>query len=759
VTDPIVEYQPQTPPRILRRNHLLLLLAITLLGGILRFWNLSQPALWGDEAATYSRICGDYQDLIDILQFNGFVPLHYELYHWIRSGMPLWARVEHRTMKPVPVRGGFFWRAQASTKPSTHPTTKPFLVGEDPIFQDGVRMTPVVMRLVPAIAGTLMIPAMYFLAMQVSNRRTALIAAIFTAASAYMLVYSRDAKMYMHFWLFCALSVACLLWWLRVRTRIAWLSWIASSLAMCGLHAPGAVLLGIELLIFLSHDRQWWLTGAILLIGFVLSGFLHGQTRLFSARIDDRWLLCGFAFTLGAFALFFPRRRDWKRPLFFLVGLSIILSGIGGYYLKFNRFKERIEEDNWNVSMLQWVDLYNKDRTPGNLVGFPVTAYLMSWEWTQPSEEPNVDPRALKLLHGSVYAIATVLLIGLLPWRKTRDSDIATEVAMPVGRKTLWMLGWILIPAYAFYCVSMGGKSTLQKNSWTSGYTSPTSFLADTFQWMRSTPWLLPVLACLAAAVVLLSAGSWWARLTKLGSVIVALAVIYLICQGTFLLITDLNRRALANNEHWHSLWMPRYLGIVWPAFAIVVAGVLARLPKTLRVAAVALLVVINLAQFVSRLRASEPPTDRIAADMLDTASNRTYLLASFVNGWGARPGEGLYMTVAWRYYMAELCNMKLAPQDFRSNRQLFINTFKPNINETPLRIAADLKRSPQIGHIVVWDKIERSGIDANRDDLVRTQLGPAWRRMSEKTFSAFDHWTWQKLYEVRRREYVRMGH
>ena len=46
------------------------------------------------------------------------------------------------------------------------------------------------------------------------------------------------------------------------------------------------------------------------------------------------------------------------------------------------------------------------------MVAFPATAYLLSWEWAQPSEEPFVDPRALRLLHGAVYVITAMLLLG-----------------------------------------------------------------------------------------------------------------------------------------------------------------------------------------------------------------------------------------------------------------------------------------------------------------------------------------------------------
>jgi predicted membrane-bound mannosyltransferase len=131
--------------------------ALTLIGGVLRFINLDQPPLLWDEAATYTRVCGTYQQLIAVLRTDGFVPLHYELY-WLMGRL--------------------------------------------------ATLTPFVMRLIPAICGTLMIPAIYLLARQVASRRVATVAAALTAFSAFLLVYSRDAKMYMELWLAATLFVA-----------------------------------------------------------------------------------------------------------------------------------------------------------------------------------------------------------------------------------------------------------------------------------------------------------------------------------------------------------------------------------------------------------------------------------------------------------------------------------------------------------------------------------------------------------------------
>src|SRR4051794_5107713 len=101
-------------------------IALTLIGGILRLIRLSHPPLLFDEAATWTRVTGSFAELLDILRYDGFAPLHYQLY-WLMSRI--------------------------------------------------VRLTPAMMRLIPALAGTLMIPAMYFLARQVMSKRVATLAA------------------------------------------------------------------------------------------------------------------------------------------------------------------------------------------------------------------------------------------------------------------------------------------------------------------------------------------------------------------------------------------------------------------------------------------------------------------------------------------------------------------------------------------------------------------------------------------------------
>src|ERR1039457_970457 len=163
----------------------LFLLSVTAFAAILRFSFLARPCLWGDEALTFSRICGTYNQMLDVLREDAFGPLHYELY-------------------------GLLARR----------------------FQ----MTPFMMRLWPAITGTLMVPAIYMVGFELLGRRTARVVAVLTASSAFLLAFSRDAKMYMPLWFFITLHIACLLWWMRTGRSTAWLAFVAAGCLATGLH-------------------------------------------------------------------------------------------------------------------------------------------------------------------------------------------------------------------------------------------------------------------------------------------------------------------------------------------------------------------------------------------------------------------------------------------------------------------------------------------------------------------------------------------
>lgn len=328
-------------------------LALTLLGGALRFARIDHPPLWWDEAATFTRVVGSFDELLGILRHDGFAPLHYELY-WLLDKL--------------------------------------------------ATLTPFVMRLVPALAGTLMIPAMYFLARQVTSRRVATLASALTAFSAYLLVYSRDAKMYMHLWLCCALFVGCLLWWMRAarrHRRLAWLTMVASGTAMNGLHALGLCVTGVALVIVLTHP-------------------LLTRGKLLAA----------------------------------LAGLTITCAGIAGHYAFFNRWGAEVREMGWRRSGLDWIGQRNREFSKPFLLWDTAAQWLLAYR----APRPPID--APKRVRRPVYvvsaALGVLLLAGAMPWpRRLRDDDPEqTPPPAARGRGAAWMAAWVLLPAVGFYLVS-----------------------------------------------------------------------------------------------------------------------------------------------------------------------------------------------------------------------------------------------------------------------------------------------------------------
>jgi len=143
----MADAQPQahstTPPGVWRRAlPWLILLTLTAYAAFARFFWIDRPTLWIDEYATFYRTAGSFEHMMERLERDGFVPLHYLVYWWLAQQ---------------------------------------------------VTMTPFWLRLIPAAAGTLFVPALFLLARQLFNRKVAMLAAALAAASAWGMTYSRDA--------------------------------------------------------------------------------------------------------------------------------------------------------------------------------------------------------------------------------------------------------------------------------------------------------------------------------------------------------------------------------------------------------------------------------------------------------------------------------------------------------------------------------------------------------------------------------------
>jgi 4-amino-4-deoxy-L-arabinose transferase-like glycosyltransferase len=640
---------------------MLALLLITLIGGAIRFTHLAEPTLWNDEVLVYWRTCGTYQQLIDILRNDGFGPLHYEL-HWVLA--------QH-------------------FKPS-----------------------PIVLRAVPAVCGTLLIPIIYFLARQMLPRSTSLVAAAFAACSGFLIVYSRDAKMYMDTWCFMTLSAACLLWWLRTRRTTAWLCWIAAGAAACGIHASAMPVILLSPLFLLTQ-----------------------------------------------------RSPHWKQALLTVAGLAIIFAGPIGYYFKFNRVIDNVEEDGWGRIGISWVGVVNRDMTGPQLLRKGATALGMGWAWPKDAAQeqtgkpffrwPRTDlvgpipPAMLKWPKFAAELLLSTLICAMLPWPQSQRPRDHRHPPEPGWRAMLWLSMWILIPGYFFYCHSVPGFE--------SPWTSVQAALADwSDRWPRTMGLLVEhdqIVGALAGLVLIAGASGRPTRsavqqLLTIAVMFGALVAVYTICHAQAL-------QAAREGRPWRSIWMPRYFGFLWPALGIGIAALLMRLPTVyVRVAAVALLLGVNLGFGGARIFAgTEPPVDRMADDVYaaQARDSTTHTYTNTPHG-DPNPGGASIDSVPARYYLQmNAWRQPMTPGRFRIQS---LSDFR-FASGNPATIAADAGHNSRLSRIIVWDD---NPSDAPHDDDPLGPLLPGWRLASDKWYPVRTFWEWQDRWNFRRREYVRDG-
>jgi hypothetical protein len=265
--------------------------------------------------------------------------------------------------------------------------------------------------------------------------------------------------------------------------------------------------------------------------------------------------------------------------------------------------------------------------------------------------------------------------------------------------------------------------------------------------------------AAVATAAFILCAGTMRQRLAKLGILMsVALAIIVL-CTVVFICV-------LAFSQYPGSIWMPRYLGVVWPAVAIAAAALLLRLPtRAVQYAAIALVVGVNLSVFSARVFAgSEVPTGLMAQDLIDSqpddADVRLYYAVNVRRS--GEPGSGYLSSVPGAYYLTILSGRDTSPDEMISS--FHGGRFERNwrrwspsaVLGVPTSIFNDLRRRPNVKSIMVWENFRRG--QYNDADPVADKLGDGWRRVGEQIFPVRDHWTWRNMMTLRRRVYERTG-
>lgn len=753
---------------------------ILLLAVALRFVALDRPSVWGDEAMSFFRVCGSYQQMLEELRTAGFMPLHYQLLWWIREGFPLWGHV-----------------TDAGFEPSVR------------LVSAGIPLAPFALRFVPAACGVIGVAGMYMLVAQLFGRRVGLVAALVAATSAYLLVYSRDAKMYMQFWGFAILHVACFVWWLKPKPPantkeidsletdandghpeqregsgpielaenppgqlrrtarhdkslkfIAWLAWLASGVTMIAFNALGGFVLAIEIIWAISLIR------------------LRRPTKSFLIRS-----------TLTVLGL--------------IVGTGIIAAVPAVYYGTFNRFDDRVaptgSEGQLDVgdAGVWWVQAYNRGREGPDYALYTASSYLFSWEWPRERDLADVPTDVLTWKKAATISLIALAALGLIPGKRIAAWAIDRIAKSPHKPEPLtklsgvWLMTlWLCVPCYLFYVLSVRGASSpdelilrpivkqlptaslepVQAHFYRVGraiFESETvpafpaeafdAHLKSVFETMSFSNirwgWLALIVGVVAAQV-LLPGVRWRDRFARLGCMAAMGVALFAVLWVVFLVVP----------AQQASVWMPRYSGFVWPAFATLLVLLYLRLPTVgLRIAAVLLLVGVNVANFSWRVWGdTEPPTGLMARDAIAAKDDSTRLVFGRPLLGGGAPGQGGIRSMPMQYYLATITRDAVSPGDLSYREFRYLNRFRiESIRARAIEswVKSRLDRAAGVEHAVLW--IEFSPEDAN-DSLDIAAIGPNWRLISDESFDVNDHWmhtrmsTWRRV-EIEKNEEVRI--
>jgi 4-amino-4-deoxy-L-arabinose transferase-like glycosyltransferase len=440
-------------------------------------------------------------------------------------------------------------------------------------------------------------------------------------------------------------------------------------------------------------------------------------------------------------------------------------------------------------------------------------------------QEKWIAPRTLKLLKGGTISILGLLAIGLIPWRKlicpgrARVERIEEEVCVRrsfIRRRPLWLGVWIVVTAFTVYAVASPRPASVLDAVAKVALQAP-----PTVTWPRLEKPLAGPEHDYSNLTTWQTVQQWWentkgeyhryrdfykaperrarfqadytaarttygsafhsgniatTRLVVIGSILFALTVMLVwrrlwrptlhLWIAITVVVTLLVILSLLPQFATSSIWMPRYLGVIFPAVMIVAAALIARQPaRWLQALTLVVFIVVNMGQFGARvLGQTEAPIDRMAADIIrsqpksrvpsqpEKPTFRAYL--SYPSEFrGAPPGKASALDPAGNYYLRILSGVKSDPRGIR--RGFYAGNFRIWQNDTQT-IIDDIRRSPEIERFVVWSGVEHGQVDLT--DVIGERLQGRFERVGDESFEAHDHWTWYHWWTFRRREYVRSG-
>lgn len=176
-----------------RSRYAQLLLSLTVIGALLRFWNLGFNALWLDEASTYTFATMSIPGIWEATVGGEFNP---PLFYWVEHVMLLFGNNE------------------------------------------------IVLRFVPALLGVLTIPLFYLIGKEYVDRNVGIIAAAACTFSPFLIIYSQEARAYSMMLFFVALATLFQLRASKTNTMQDWVLFGAFSALAFWSHFYAIVLIG-----------------------------------------------------------------------------------------------------------------------------------------------------------------------------------------------------------------------------------------------------------------------------------------------------------------------------------------------------------------------------------------------------------------------------------------------------------------------------------------------------------------------------------
>ncbi len=427
---------------------------------------------------------------------------------------------------------------------------------------------------------------------------------------------------------------------------------------------------------------------------------------------------------LSPLLLLTQRRAHWRQLGPWLAGVALIGAGPVGYYARFNTWTGTVEQNGWRDSGLAWVGAYNFGRTGPQQARYLTTTFLTGWEWPRAAAFAHMPAGRGWLLCGAATLAVACVAAGGLPWpRRWRPVD--PDGPEPPWRATLWLGAWVVLPLYGFYCRS------------NAGFARPGDALVTHPRWCGAAAALT-----VAAAVAALAGRPTRAAARRALPVLVALAAVVAACQPIGAVVPT-----------GPSVWVPRYLGFVWPAVAVATGALLARLPTApARWSAAAWVFAVNLGLWSFRLLGTtEPPVDRMAADVwaaqpVNGRPSGTLTWTDLGPTSGGNGGGHLFADPG-RYYLQRLADRPMSPDAFHRS----LSSFRLHRGDLADGLPGAL--TPGVRRVILWEQA-----DTPADFSTDTDLGaalPHWHLAADQSYTVRDVWTGQDLSCYRRREYA----